>query len=370
MEIYRMSSKLREQEREYLIQTANDTSLGAIATTIYVDGSPAETVRWPVALEIAPEEILILVKSTHNENKQEIELLLQSYRRVLQDGHPVTMHQMAVVLYHKGFFHEARELLIQSVRLNSDMHQAFNQLSLTELCLGEYGDAVASGVRAVELRPNFADYRNNLGEAYLAFGDSTHAMQQFEQATQINLYYADAYFNLGLARLHQALHISDPSALLPKIQDAFRKACLIFPDFATHAFEAALNGIKERDLAQAYSTLLAIREARREARRHELAAAHLRTSLIPEQLIERSLQDRINLLTGQVARYPIYPDLHSELGQAYLEMARLTCSRAVQHFRRAVELNPSLTHNLSAYDHAEELVERIDALLAGMSQKG
>jgi tetratricopeptide (TPR) repeat protein len=365
-----MSSKLRGQEREYLIQTANDATLGAIATTIFVDGAPTETIRCPHPQEIAPDDILGLVKTTHNEKKQEIELLLLSYRRVLQDGHPLTMHQLAVVLYHRGFFFEAQELAAQSVRLNGDMHQAFNQLTLVELALGHPREALAAASTAAGLRPNFADYRNNLGEALLAAGDSTRAILQFEQAVQINLYYADAYFNLGLARLHQALHLSDPVSIIPKISDAFRKACLIYPDFSGQAFESAMASLKERDFARAFNTLLSIREARRETRRHDLAATYLHASLVPEQLTERSLQDRIDVLTGQVSRYPIYPDLQADLGQAHVEMARLSFSRAVQHFRKAVELNPSLSHNASAYDHAEEIMARIDALLGSLSQKG
>lgn len=370
METYRMSSKLREQEREYLIQTANDVTRGAIATTIFVDGTPAETIQCPHPQEILPDEILNLVKSTHYEKKQEIELLLQSYRRVLQDGHPLTMHQLAVMLYHKGFLYEAQELLHQATRINPELHQSFNQLSIVELLMGRPHQAVESAERAVAMRPNFADYHNNLGEALLSAGESLRAISQFEQAVAINLYYADAYFNLGLAWLHQAMSSAQPQIMIGRVADAIRKACLIYPEFSGQMLESGLASMKEHHLARSFEVFSSIRDSRREARRHELAAAYVQTSLLPEQLTERSLQERISVLTGQVSRYPIYPDLQAELGQAFLEMAKLACGRSVQHFRKAVELNPSLTHNLTAYERAEEILENLDKLLGNVSQKG
>lgn len=370
METYRMSSKLREQEREYLIQTANDVARGAIATTIYVDGSPAETIQCPHPQEIKPEEVLSLVKSTHYEKKQEVELLLQSYRRVLQDGHPLTMHQLAVMLYHKGFLFEALDLLHQATHLNPELHQSFNQLAMVELAMGRMKPAVAAAERAVAMRPNFADYRNNLGEALLGTGESLRAIAQFEQAVTVNLYYADAYFNMGLGWLHQAMSSPQPAVLIARVADAMRKACLIYPEYSGQMLDSAMAALKEHDLSRSYEIFISIREARREVRRHELAATFVHTNLVPEQLAERSLQERISVLTGQVARYPIYPDLQSELGQAYLETARLACERSIQHFRKASELNPSLTRNLSAMERAEDILDHLDSLLGKVSQKG
>jgi hypothetical protein len=78
METYRLSSKLKEKDREYLIQTANDSNVGTVATVIYVDGVLTETVNCPHPADVQPQEVLSLVKMTHNEKKQEIETLLQT----------------------------------------------------------------------------------------------------------------------------------------------------------------------------------------------------------------------------------------------------------------------------------------------------
>ena len=46
---------------------------------------------------------------------------------------------------------------------------------LTQIAAGHVSQAVESLGRAVEQRPGFADYRNNLGEAHLYNGDPRRA---------------------------------------------------------------------------------------------------------------------------------------------------------------------------------------------------
>ena len=192
---------MKDQDREYLIQTANDSSIGNVATTTYVDGILTESINCPHPTDIRPQDVLSLVKLTHEEKKREIEALLQTYRRGIDGGDPELMFQLATAFYYKGFFQESRELCRVSLTLNSELHQTYNQLGLTELALGSVSDAISAGLEAVKRRPRFADYHNNLGESYLAGGDFRAAVVQFEEAIGINLYYADAYFNLGLTHL-------------------------------------------------------------------------------------------------------------------------------------------------------------------------
>ena len=167
METYRVSSKLRENNKEYLIQTANDANLGLVATTIYVDGIPTESASCPHPGDIKPQEVMSLVNLTHGEKKKEIENLLQSYHKALQGGRPEAMCHLGTAFLYKGFYHEARDLFLAATSVDSEYHQAYNQLCVAEQVLGSIGSAIDSGKKAVALRPRYADYRNALGEAYL-----------------------------------------------------------------------------------------------------------------------------------------------------------------------------------------------------------
>jgi len=63
METIRLNSKLREKDREYLIQTSNDVSLGSVSTTVYVDGMRTDTHCCPHPEELTQEQLLEMVKT-------------------------------------------------------------------------------------------------------------------------------------------------------------------------------------------------------------------------------------------------------------------------------------------------------------------
>ena len=110
MEAYRISSKLREQDREYLIQTVNDVSLGTVTTTVFVDGVQTDTVNRPHPTEMDAQEVLSLVKETHGERRKEMESLLRAYQHVVNQGDSGLIYSLGVGFFSRRFFLEAAEL--------------------------------------------------------------------------------------------------------------------------------------------------------------------------------------------------------------------------------------------------------------------
>lgn len=371
METYRLNSKLRDNDKEYVIQTANDANLGLVATTVFVDGVLTETVNCPHPEDIRPQEVLSLVKATHEEKKHEIETLLQSFRRVLEANDPETMHHLGTAFYYKGFYQEARELFRAATAADSNHHQALNQLSLTELALGNVRTAIGAAQTAVTRRPRYADYRNNLGEAYLADGACRKAIMEFEEAVSINLYYADAYFNLGLAHLLQA-HAESNHAALPeriaRITDCFYKASLINASYQGQSFDEGLSALRARNLNQALHVFTAIRDMKKEQHRREFAGFHMKLILFPEWASEKAVNDRIEFLTAEIRKNPAYVDLQSELAQCFLEQGRIAWHKGVEQYRRAAESNPSLTGLHAAFEQAQTLYGHLCATVTTISE--
>jgi tetratricopeptide (TPR) repeat protein len=373
METYRLSSKLREKEKEYLIQTANDAERGLVATMIYVDGVLAETVNCPHPADIKPQDILSFVKVTHGEKKKEVEALLQTYNRVLGSGDAETMGQLGTALYYKGLYHEARELFRGALVLNPQHHPSMNQLSLTELQLGNISASIDSGLKAIAARPRFADYRNNLGEAFLADGDCRRAAAEFEEAININLYYADAYFNLGLAHL---LHLSanrdraQLATVVNKVADCLNKACLIYPGYRGETLEAALAALKAGAIDKALYAVKSIRETKRESHRQEFAGFYMKFILFPEWASEKAIQDRIAFLKAEIAKNPTYVDLQTELAQCYIELSRQAWQKGIEHFRKTAELSPSMPKLQGAIEESEKAYAIICASANIIAEKG
>ena len=123
METYRLSSRLREGEREYLIQTSNDASQGSVATTVFVDGVQTEVVNCPHPTEITHDQMLSLVKLTHGEKKKELETLLKAYGQAVEKNDPELMFHLATAFFYRRFYNEAAELFGRVVSQTPDHHQ-------------------------------------------------------------------------------------------------------------------------------------------------------------------------------------------------------------------------------------------------------
>lgn len=358
METYRISSRLQQQEREYLIQTTNDATAGLVSTTVYVDGIQTETVHCPHPLEINPQELLALVKVTHGEKKEELEAMLQTYQQVVASGDPAMIYQLGTAFYYKCLCLEAAELFHSVASVDSEHHQAFNFLSMTNLELGRIDDALTAARHAVKLRPGYADYRNNLGEAYLAANNAEEAIAEFEQAITINMYYADAHLNLGLGRILRALPGGDRETtpkMMAAINECLDKAGMIYPDYKARTdFQEGLAAIKAGDFGQALNYLRRVREAKKTAHRREFASFYMRFVLFPSWVTERAINERIKYLESEVDQNPNYVDLKIELAQCYFEQSCHIWKRGVEQLSMAAEMNNSLPRVATALEEAKK----------------
>ena len=373
METYRLNSKFVENEREFLIQTANDVSRKTVSTEIYINGKMADEVRFPHPENSRPEEILSLVKATHGGTKQEVEGLLKAYRAVEGGGNTETMFQVANAFFYKRFFQDARRLLVGIIEIEEDNHQACNLLSQTELALGNTECAIETARMAVGMKPDYADYHNNLGVALMAVKDYEAAVAEFEQAVGINMYYSDAYFNCGLALLSNAIDQQNTSLfanVMSRSIDYFNKASLIFPQFKTSDFDKGLAHLKAHELEQAYHLLLNARDAKIEQHRRKHASYVMKAALSPHWLSEQAVDERIEFLNREIEQNPTYFDLQAELSQCYLERASINWKKGIDQYVKTLDQNPSLSKVADNLEQAEQAHQKIQEVIEMIARKG
>ncbi|HUV30220.1 MAG TPA: tetratricopeptide repeat protein [Acidobacteriota bacterium] len=373
MESYRLSSKLRQKDREYLIQTSNDANLGSVLTTVYVDGVPAETISCPHPSEINAEEVLSFVKATHGEKKKEIETLLQSYRRVSESADVERMYHLATAFFYKGFHNEARDLFMAVTDLSPGNHQAYNFLGMTELALRRLKEALGAAAQAVSERPGYADYHNNYAEIFLANNDHRQAIAELQKAIDINMYYSDAYFNLGLAHLLAAVNSPDSGRLAEVVRqagDCFHRASLIYANFKGEAFQEGMKALRDHDFIRALGIFKRIREEKKATHRREFAAFYMKFVLYPEWVSEKAVVERIRFLKSELSKNPTYVDLHAELAECYFEQAKLAWKEGMEELRRTAEINPSIPKIPPSLDRADAVYSYMNDALMQLVEKG
>ncbi|MDZ4722433.1 MAG: tetratricopeptide repeat protein [candidate division Zixibacteria bacterium] len=361
-----MSSKLHDQEREYLIQTTNDGQLGSVLTTIYVNGRQTEVMVNPHPVEVNAEEVLSLVRVTHGEKKKEIELLLQGYHKAKNTGDSGMMYHLGTAFFYKGLYAEAVEMLSSVVILQPSHHQALNYLGIALRLSGRTEESVQAASAAVQQCPAFADYRNNLGESFLLAGSIQAALREFKEATQINLYYSDAYFNLGITYLTLLISGTNPEAELSqgsmrtKVTDAIYKASLIYPQFKSSAFDDGMRLLEHEDWKLALNQFKRVREAKKEAHRQEFSTFHMRFILHPDFVSEKAISDRIDFLQAEISKNPNYVDLMAELAQCYEEQAKLIWQKAIVHYTKCLQISPTMTGIVSSLRDAESVLNAMN----------
>lgn len=373
METYRLNSRLQDRGSEFVIQTINDPDSGSVTSAIFVNGALCESSRYPHPTEINPEEVMSLVKIKHLEKKQELEALIAAARNVLLTKNVESMCQLGTAFFYKSLYTQAKELFMTAITVDSECHQGYHYLGQTELAMGDVKAAVDAGVLAVRKRPGYADYHNALGEAYLSAGYFRQAVEGFEEAIRINLYYSDAYFNLGLAMLFGVTDERDPAFFanaVTKAMDSFQKAALIYPEYKNLTFEEGIQAIRSSAVREALQLMKSIREEKRERRRNEFAPFHMRFVLSPEWISDEALTERIQYLQTQLSRNPTYVDLHAELARCYLEQSKIFWGKGVQQLKRTLEVNPSLTKTRIAQEATEREYETMCSVLSRIVEKG
>ncbi len=360
METFHLKSTLIENDKEFVIQTTNDIEQGSILSTVYVDGQMADKLDCPHPHGIEPEKVASLVKLTHQEQKQEIETLLRAYRRTLDGGTADSMYYLGTAFYYKRLFTEAGELFTAAVTLDHEHHQACNHLGLTQLALNLVPDAVRSCTEAVEQRPTYADYRNNLGEVLLANSSCDQAVRELEKATSINMYYGDAHLNLSLAMIIQAqkcVNEADRAAMISRAGDCLEKASLIYPDYDLALLQKGRESLETGDLQRAYRVLLKMRQIKKEDYRREFASFFMRFLISPEWVSEEALGERMRFLQSEIDRNPGYVDMYVELAGCHWQAAAIAWQEGLQRYRQALKINPSLP---AARDHLSRLQQEFE----------
>lgn len=371
METFRLNSRLKENEKEILIQTANNPSEGTISSSIYIDGVLSELFMLPHPTDENSEKVISLVKETHGMRKEELEALLAAYRKALSSNDCKLICKLGQALYYKRLYSESNELLKSAVAIDPEYHAARISLAKVELELGNITEAIENAAQATRQCPRYADYRNTLGEAHMFNGAFASAITEFQDAVNINLYYADAYFNLGMAILKSVkinVNNHETPKLLVRSRDAFKKAAMIDSEYAVSSFEAGIKALEITQLNKAVEHFELVSKKVKEKQRAEQANYFMRFIIMRDSAADETIDARIRFLENEIAKNPSYVDLHAELAQWYLEQARKSWRKGIEKYKRTLELNPGFGSARKCQDEAErqygELCNSLEKIIA------
>lgn len=136
----------------------------------------------------------------------------------------VACNCMGVALAARGAGDQAIAQYRKALEIKPDYADARNNLGIALFNKGEKAEAIAQYRKALAVTPDYEDARNNLGVALQDRGEKEEAVAQYRKALEIKPDYADARNNLGVALL-------DKGEWTEAIAQ-FKKALEINPRFA------------------------------------------------------------------------------------------------------------------------------------------
>ena len=238
--------------------------------------------------------------------------------------------QKGLQLHQAGQLQEAETVYRQILDIKPDFAEAHNNLGNVLRELGRLDDAVATYHKTLALKPDFAEANYNLGNALRELGQLDDAVASYDKAIALNPDYAKAHNNLGNT-LKELGRFDDAVA-------SFQKAIALKPDFseANYNLGNALQDLGSLDAAAA-SYYKAI------SHKPDYAIAHnnLGTALNKLGQLEESLSSYEKAL----AIDPDYAEAHNNLGVVLQDLGRL--EEAAACYRKSRELNPDYTGAVS-----------------------
>lgn len=303
---------------------------------------------WPA------EKLRKYTELIHSEKLVSIEILFAVSSRVRTVRHPRNLNKLGLQFLKWNLLEEAINEFKLAIQYDSYFGELYLNLGEAYLREGSYKKAMEVLGKGVQISPGFADMWLKLGIAHLKSGYHKRAIEAFLKSLNINNAYDEAHFHMALCLIeilsngHQDGGLPNKSECLKLSTEHLKKAVSISKRFQNALVEEGINRFRKREIGRALTIFWKVSDELPKVVDLDIIDAFYLGLLYGERskdsdIIQRYV-DRLETLTRE---HPSYPDLHNDLGVAYVVQCHDLFNRAVYQFRRALKINPK-------YERAED----------------
>lgn len=365
-----LTTKLTIKDKEYLVQTSWLESEKMIITSLFAGGKFVSKQVPEYSNELSADQRSDLLKQVHQRQCQETASLLQLSVRPDGRQNQAEIHfLLGEAFYHRRLLEEAEAELKESLDSIPENPQAIELLGRVCLTRGDFAQAAEHFQRGVDLYPHYADFCLLYSLALAALERYSPAIDQIERAIQINPYYAQAHFELGMVLIQNMLRRKEYELTLglpEKAIQSFNQAAQLNPAFLSPVFTLGLDLLRQGNYSQAYQHLSACTAIRKDRSPNYLHEYYLKFLSSNGSLDEKSLSQQIKSLQQLVDKNPAYADLHFQLGTVYMLLCRYITEKAVSQYKKALQFNPNYKKAEKNMKLCENDIKGMDLLLRAM----
>jgi len=339
------SSSIKVRGKEYLLQTSNNSFQNRIICSLFEGGNLINSYEISYDPQVSDESLLALVKSLHEEKREEIESLLKLSEKLIGSNQTEAKNRVGLAFLEKGMYEEAIVEFQEATKANPNLSKVYDNLGKAHLAVGRAEEAILAFRKALKIDSNYADYYNNLGSAYLKGKKCKFAADSFQKAIGINPYYGEAYYNLGLSLILNGIVKEDYSLatdLKERALEAMEKAATVNPNFRNEHFEKGKEHLVKDELDEAWKKFNQVKAEENAPQAEALSLDfYLRFLHREDEIDDTTMRQYIQSLEDFAKKNPHFADIHNDLGIAYTVLCKYTNEKAIQHFREAIKVNPN-----------------------------
>lgn len=244
-------------------------------------------------------------------------------------GHPLFLNSLGVIYKDGGDCSKALHCFIKAIELKPDYAEAYYNAGGAYFNLKRYINAIESYKNAIGYKANFAEAYNNLAAVLNITKRYPEAEAYAQQAIRINPKYSDAYNNLGnskkeLGQLEAAIAY-------------YRKAIRLVggnPEIYCNLGNALYDQGNAREAIEAYQNAL-----NSDAK---YGKAHNNIGIVYRN--RRHFKKAINHFNRSISLMPDNPEAYHNMGNVYYDMAKY--EQAAKWYEKAISIDPELSHTL------------------------
>ncbi|HHM24153.1 MAG TPA: tetratricopeptide repeat protein [Bacteroidetes bacterium] len=342
-----LSDVIRFGDREVYIETSLDEEQQKIVTKVLDNSYLLSSYEKPVG-EAAGEGIqLAEAEKQHREVVADWKHFFYLYEKVKSSRHAPSAVRLGRLMLERNLFPEAVECFRDALRWDPENVDAVINLArayyLTEL----FDEAVSTLRRYEDRFGTFPDVQFWLGAAYLGMQEFPRAIQHLERALEINPHYDAAHFLLGKTYVSSLAHSYETEELIPgplrqkKALGHLQRAIDLNPLYNQAATRQAMKEIQNGRYDVALEKLEEVELFPKEVENHFDERFYLDFLFGGKSKDDELIENYIRQLQQRLKEHPDFPDLHNQLGVAYLIQCRNMFLKAMEQFRKALKLNPN-----------------------------
>ncbi|RJR32254.1 MAG: hypothetical protein C4574_00230 [Candidatus Latescibacterota bacterium] len=329
--------------RKYFLQTSLLPQRGIIQSSFFRNGVLFDTAHVSVDGKAPAEELRRAAKEAHLDNKRRFLVVLGVSERVRAADDPKPHVRIAQALARRHLCEEAvREARKAIAKGNRDSLPYFI-IGSCSLESGDVDEAMKAVQAGLAINPEYPDLHNLLGAVHLKQRRCRQAIECFNRAIGLNLYYGEPYLNLARAFLLNTI-VKEDYELSRDLETAFignlDRASQLDPYLVAERVDEAKRLFRGGEYARAYETLESAK-GRPERGGIDDIVLDLYMMLLydGEDLREEDIEAYLDRVREIVDQNPTFADGYNSLGILYTAKCKIFMDRANKAFRKALEIN-------------------------------